>query len=161
MSRAVNNRGNQTKVNNRVRNSAYVQGTAVRKLDVQRQIMEPSHRNSNTTRKNREKAKHMSLGYVLFLAVALAVSSMVLMNYIRLQSSMTTMAEDIARYEKQLNNMKVANDENYSRIISSVDLEDVKRVAIGELGMVYPQEGQIIEFTSSGRDFARKVESGN
>ena len=56
--------------------------------------------------------------------------------------------------------MKLANDEEYSRITSSIDLEEIKRIAIGELGMTYAKEGQIITYDSVENDYMRQV-SGN
>ncbi|MBO5282239.1 MAG: cell division protein FtsL [Lachnospiraceae bacterium] len=116
---------------------------------------------SNTTRKNRDKARHMSLGYVAFLVLAMCVAGYVLVHYIQLQADITTVTERIARQEQELNNLKVANDEDLSRITSGVDLEEVKRVAIGELGMVYPEEGQIVTYSNEGYDYVRKVDNGN
>lgn len=54
------------------RNSAYIYGNTAHKLNVQRQLeQEPRRQLSHETRKNREKARHMSLGYVVFLMAAL------------------------------------------------------------------------------------------
>ncbi len=103
----------------------------------------------------------MSLGYVLFLVLAMCVAGYVLIHYIQLQADITTATERIASQEKELNNLKVANDEELSRITSSIDMEEVKRVAIGELGMVYPQEGQIITYSNEGKDYVRKVDGSN
>ena len=46
--------------------------------------------------------------------------------------------------ESELNSLKLSNDEEYSRITSNINLEEVKRIAIGELGMTYAAEGQVI-----------------
>jgi len=43
------------------------------------------------------------------------------------------------------------------RIESSIDLDEIKRVAIAELGMTYPKEGQIITYQAAGYDYVRKV----
>ena len=48
------------------------------------------------------------------------------------------------------------NDEEYSRIISSVDLEYIKDVAINQLGMRYAEEGQIVEVETQGDDYVRQ-----
>ncbi len=146
------------------RQNGYVQGNAVRKLQTmpnQYPAIEKTPRKqiSNATRKNREKARHMNMGYVLFLVTAMIISGFILTGYIGLQSDITNSIEHIAKLENQLNNLKLANDEEYSRITNSVDLEEVKRVAIQELGMRYAEEGQIIEFTSSGNDYVRQVAS--
>lgn len=136
----------------------YIYDNTARKLDVVRRMEEEPRRVlSNETRKNREKARHMSLGYVAFLMAALLVSAIILMNYIQVQSDYTNSTKEIARLESKLNTLKLSNDEEYNRITSSIDLEEIKRVAIGELGMTYAKEGQIITYSSVGTDYMRQV----
>lgn len=139
-------------------NGYYVHGNTVRKLDVTKKIrQEPQKKISNRTRKNRDKAKHMSAGYVLFLCTALVATGIILTNYIRLQSDITNSVQHISRLEKELNDLKLANDEEYSRITSSIDLEEIKRIAIQELGMQYAEEGQIITFASESNDYVKQM----
>lgn len=64
--------------------------------------------------------------------------------------------EHISRLESELNELKLSNDEEYSRITSSVDLEEIRRIAIGELGMRYAKEGQIIGYSTEGSDYVRQ-----
>lgn len=136
----------------------YMYGNTVRKLDVKRAIEEePRRRLSNETRKNRDKARHMNLGYVAFLITALLISGFVLINYIQLQSDITNSVKQIASLESTLNNLRQANDEEYSRLTSSVDLEEIKRIAIGELGMTYATEDQIITYVNEGSDYVRQL----
>lgn len=138
----------------------YVYGNAVRELelpDEQERRESQRRRQKNIARKNREKAKHMSLGYVLFLMAALCVAVFVLISYVQVQAEITTLNETISGQQKELNSLRVSNDEAYNRILSSVDLEEIKRIAIGELGMVYPEEGQIISYSNVGNDYVRKV----
>ena len=140
------------------RNRYYVHGNTARDFDVTKEIeREPIKKISNTARKNRERAKHMSAGYVLFLCAALVVTGIILVNYIGLQSDITNSVKHISTLEKQLNDLKLANDEEYSRITSSVNLEDVKRIAIQELGMQYAEEGQIISFASQNNDYVKQL----
>lgn len=140
------------------RNNAYVQGNAVRKLKDDMYVpAQPKKQISNTARKNREKAYHMSFGYVVFLTLALMAAGIILTGYIGLQSDITNSIKSISRLESQLNNLKLENDEEYSRITSSIDLEEVKRIAIQELGMKYAEEGQIITFSGEGSDYVRQV----
>ena len=109
----------------------------------------------------RSKAKHMNLGYVAFLMGALVIAGVILIDYIQLQTAITNKVEYIAKQERTLNSLRIANDEEYSRLVSNIDLEEVKRIAIGELGMVYPTQGQIITFTNEGYDYVRKVTDSN
>ena len=140
------------------RSAHYVQGNAVRRLDVTREIeRQPVKKVNNTARKNRERAKHMSAGYVMFLCIAMLVTGIILTNYIGLQSDITNSVKHISSLEKQLNDLKLANAEEYSRITSSVNLEEIRRIAIQELGMQYAEEGQIIPFTSQTNDYVKQM----
>lgn len=157
---AYGNRRNRTDV--RVREEytqdTYIYGNTVRKTEIRRQLEEaPRRRLSNETRKNREKAHYMSLGYVLFLFAALCTSAIVLINYIQLQAELTTKLETISALERELNNLRLSNDEEYMRINSSLDLEEIRRIAIGELGMTYAQEGQIDTYSNEGHDYMRQA----
>lgn len=139
-------------------NAYYVQGNTVRKAQPVRETPErPKKRVSNSVRKNRERAKHMSAGYVLFLSAALVATCFILVYYIGLQSDITNSVKHIATLERQLNALKVENEENYSRISSNVDLEEIRRIAIQELGMQYAKEGQIISFTSENNDYVKQM----
>lgn len=142
----------------RMQNRHYVQGSAVRRLDVTQEIeRQPKKKLSNTARKNREKAEHMSAGYVLFLSLALLATGWILVGYIRLQSDITHSIQNISRLENDLNDLRLANDEEYNRITSSIDLEEVRRIAIQELGMKYAEEGQIVTYESENSDYVKQI----
>lgn len=136
----------------------YVYGNTARRLEVQRQLQEPARKPvQHEVRKNRDKAHHMSMGYVLFLAAALIAAGLILVNYVQLQAELTNLTKTNATQASVLSSLRLSNDEAYNRVLSSIDLEEVKRIAIGELGMVYAQEGQIYNYTSEGNDYMRKV----
>ena len=136
----------------------YIDGNTARKIDVRKEI----HRapapidNPDMQRRVRERHVHMNFGYVVFLVAALVLSSLILVNYINIRAQNTAIKESIAKKESQLNSMKMANDEEYSRIISSVDLDHVKDVAINELGMQYAEEGQVVTIETQGDDYVRQ-----
>lgn len=156
-------RGTASRTNtNRTRrvsgSNIYMYDSTARALEVRRQLEEqPRRQLSHETRKNRDKAHHMNPGYVLFLMGALCICALVLMNYLQLQSDITTKVKNISRLESELNTRQLTNEENYNRIISSVDLEEIRKIAIGELGMRYAQEGQIITYDGAGSDYMRRV----
>ena len=67
------------------------------------------------------------------------------------------MTKAVASKEVQLSNLKEDNDATYNRIINSVDLEEVRRIAVEELGMVYAAEDQIVVYEHESRDYMRRV----
>lgn len=152
----------KTRINRRyesARKIAYLEGNAAKQLQDGYDVKKVPKRKriSNTTRKNREKAFHMNPGYVLFLSAALAFAVMTLCGYINLQADITNRVEAISEMESRYNNLKLSNDEEYNRINSSIDLEKIKAVAIGELGMTYAREGQIVNVKESETDYVRQT----
>ncbi|MCI9143727.1 MAG: cell division protein FtsL [Lachnospiraceae bacterium] len=139
----------------------YVYGNTARRLENERQEEVRVRKPHNEVRKNRDKARHMSLGYVVFLTAALCAAAYILVNYVQLQAELTNLTEDVASKQSRLNYLKVSNDEDYNRIISGIDLEEIKRIALGELGMIYAQEGQIVEYENESRDYMRQVSDEN
>lgn len=149
---------NAKRESRRYESNLYIYDNTARKLDVQRQLEEPRKKKlSNEARKNRDRARHMNFGYLLFLAVALCTCGIILIHYIQLQSELTSRTKNVAKLQSRLNVLKTENDEKYNRINGSIDLEQIRRVAIGELGMTYANEGQIVMYTSEEHDYMRKV----
>ena len=58
-----------------------------------------------------------------------------------------------------MNTMKLDNEEEYSRIMSSVNMEEIKVRAIEQLGMQYAQEGQVIEVPCATDDYVRQYQA--
>lgn len=138
--------------------STYQQGSVARQLQaLPAEQLRPARKVSNATRKNRERALHMNIGYVLFLVAAMVMAGVILTSYLKLQSDITNSMKHIATLESQLNSMKLENDEAYSRMNSNVNLEEVRRIAIQELGMQYAQEGQIVTFDGEDNDYVRQT----
>ena len=117
----------------------------------------PVRKISHTTRKNRDRALHMNIGYVLFLVTAMVAAGIILTGYLTLQSDITNSIKHISALESRLNSIKLDNDENYSRINGNVNLEEVRRIAIQELGMQYADEGQIVTFDGEDSDYVRQT----
>ncbi len=141
--------------------SEYIRGTSVRKPNKSH-----SRRQVHVYESEHRRRHHMSLGYLIFLTLAMTLMVGTLAWYISLQSQITASVKNIANLESQLNNLKQDNDEAYNRASGNVDLEEVKRIAIQEYGMTYATEGQIIRYSDEGgNDYVRQLapipENGN
>lgn len=136
----------------------YVYGNTVQTLEPQNRFAEePAKKPSVEVQKNREKAHHMSAGYLLFLGAALVAAGYILVNYLQLQAELTSLTKNVAAKKSELIDLQVDNEEEYNRIVSSIDLEEIKRVAMGVLGMIYAEEGQIVVYESEQYDYMRQV----
>ena len=140
-------------------NQMYVQGNTARKLQAVPSQYERTtiKKDNRAVQKNRDKALHMNVGYVLFLVAAMMMAGLMLTWYLTLQSDITNSIKNVARLESELNSLKLDNDERYSGINSDINLEEVRRVAIQELGMQYAREGQIITYNGEDNDYVRQT----
>ncbi len=133
----------------------YIEGSAAHKLQT-----EPAKKQKKVQRRpakrQKVKAAPMNMGYIAVMVIALVIVCCVLIGYIRIQSDITNHVTNISKLESQLNEMRLANDETYTKIMSSIDLEEIKRIAVSELGMKYAKEGQVIQYTGEGNDYVRQ-----
>lgn len=137
--------------------SAYIEGTAVRKLKPQeRRRPEQESVTRRQHRSHRQESQGLSLGYALFLTVACALTLWMCIGYLELQADNTARAKNIASLETQLSDLKDENDDEYNRITTSIDLEKIRDTAINELGMVYADADQVILYDGEGSDYVRQ-----
>ena len=145
-------------------NQYYVNGSTVRQMETapvrqprpdRRQIEENQRRKirKNAVMRNRERALHMSRGYVAFLSICVVVVAFAAVSLIQIQSQVTQRMEHIASLESQITDLKAHNDARYKEIITAVDLDHIKNVAINELGMQYASEEQVIYYSVEKNNF--------
>ncbi|MCI9446994.1 MAG: hypothetical protein HFH36_06300 [Lachnospiraceae bacterium] len=108
--------------------------------------------------KNRDRALSISPGYVLFIAVTMAVMGAVFACYLQLQSDLNKNVRSVAALESELLDLKDDNDAVQKKISNSIDMENVRQQAMDELGMVYPQEDQIEYFEVENDDYMNQYE---
>lgn len=129
--------------------ATYVQGNVVRKeyVTVPKQEQQPKEV-SQRVRSNRSKALHMNKGYVLFLAVAAIVTLFACVQYLQLQSEITNRSKMITSLQRELADAKESNTTKYNAIMNSMNLEEIRDIAMNELGMVYASDDQIVTYQS-------------
>ena len=86
-------------------NQMYVQGNTARKLQAVPSQYERTtiKKDNRAVQKNRDKALHMNVGYVLFLVAAMMMAGLMLTWYLTLQSDITNSIKNQARLESELN----------------------------------------------------------
>ncbi|MBR3807035.1 MAG: cell division protein FtsL [Lachnospiraceae bacterium] len=146
------------------RNSGYVYGNAARQPE-RVPVRQPERRQAprEVERPQARPVRHagrksqFSVPFFMFLMCTIAFCGVVLVNYVSVRSEITARNEQITLLESTLNDMRLENDEDYSRIRNGIDLNEIKMKAIGKLGMTYAAEGQIIYYTEMDDDYVRQV----
>ena len=142
----------------------FVNGSTVRQIEAQpvrreridrTKIKEEQQkkRRRNAAKRNRARALHMSRGYVAFLTLCVGIIAYAAVSLVQIQSQVTQRMERIAALESQITDLKADNDARYKEIVTSVDLDYIKDVAMNQLGMKYPTEDQIYYYTVENNNF--------
>ena len=148
------------------RNEGYVRGNAVRRLNAEpayqpkkpERVLTPEEEHAKrqrqiASRRNRERAQSMNLGYVVFLAAATLVCAIACGVFIFLQTNISTNMKAVADLQTQVTDLKERNDAVEKNIETSVDLEQIKQKAINDLGMKYPAADQVITYSVESSDY--------
>lgn len=140
--------------------STYQYGNTIRQLQVSPKPYDKYELDkpklSNSARKNREKALHMNMSYVIFLAIAAMVTLFMCISYLQLQAEITQKVKNISSLEQEVADLKSDNDETYNRINNSVDLDYIKKVALEDIGMVYASPDQVVLYDNEESDYVRQ-----
>lgn len=157
--------GNSNQYNQVRRRDSYIEGNTVRQLQTapqrKKEVIQDPKRNkavSNRTYQNRKKALQTSKGYVFFLALVSITTLFMCIHYLQLRSTVTNQLKKVANLESTLSNLKAENDALYDKAMSSVDIEQIKKVAIEKLGMQYATKEQIIWYNTSGTSYFRQYQ---
>jgi Tfp pilus assembly protein PilN len=137
------------------RQTSYIHGNTVRVNNPVREVPQVPHVVRETVKKQK-KARHMNLPYVIFLCSAMIVLGITLIGYLQDQSKLTVSRKNVAVLESRLNNLRLENDERLERIETALDMNEIRRIAIEELGMTYAKEGQVVIISDEGSDYVRQ-----
>lgn len=142
----------------------YVNGNTVRELGAvperkprldpkEREEQLRHRRRQNAAKRNRQRALYMSRGYVFFLTLCVSAIAAFAVVYVRLQADVSQNMRTIASLESQIEDLKADNDANYKRITTSVDLNEIKDIAMNQLGMTYATEEQIVYYSVENSNY--------
>lgn len=141
----------------------YINGNTVRELEAparrerkSREEIEEINRRKrrkNAARRNRARALGMNRVYVAFLTLCVLAVAAAAVLLVQLQSGVSARMRRVSALESEVNDQRAENDARYKRIVTSVDLNHIKDVAMNELGMTYPTEDQVVYYTIENSNF--------
>ena len=137
----------------------YVYGNTARALrPIEKEVRSP-RKLSAKSRRNIDRDTGMNPGFMIFMTLAMVLTGIVCVQYIRLQSSLTNYVSTISAMEMELQSLRAENDDYESRIKGAIGLENIKKRAMDELGMTYASDDQIVVYNSDGTDYVRQFVS--
>lgn len=148
----------------RVGNQLYISDNVVRKprFEADPEIEFDHRKQTQLHRERRRKqqmAREMNKGYIAFLIGCVAIVFTVVAMNLSLISQTTTAKDTITSLENQVADLKSTNDEIESNMNSNLNVEEIRRVAIEELGMVYATQNQVVLYNCEESEYVRQYES--
>ena len=159
-------RGNYSERQLNRKHSMYVYGNAAPAPSREPERKKKQSRQGNELIRRRKykrlqqrRALRANKRYVTALAFAGVFVLLMCMNYIQLQSMITSRTRNISAMQEELADLKEENNTRYNTIVDSVDLDEIKERAINDLGMVYATEDQVIEYAGTNSDYIKQYEA--
>ena len=155
--------------------TSYISGNTARQLNAapqrdydryrrQPQVVPRPERNEDQNPKTRpSRQPHVGRGIdfvsMLLLSAAMIVTLYVCFNYLQAQSDVIQKEKQITSLEAQLAELTDKNDAMELSINKPVDLNEVYNIAVGELGMVYPNKNDVIIYEGTESGHVRQYET--
>ena len=79
-------------------------------------------------------------------------------KYLQLKSELTGKIKTVANLESEWSQLKEENDAYESQVTSEVDLNQIKKIAIGRLGMNYPTDSQKKTYSVPSSSYVRQYQ---
>ncbi len=110
-------------------------------------------------RKRRVQKNTLSIPYCMFLAVACVLTLTLGAYYLEQQALSTSSQKKIASLESELAELKKVNADDLNRIETSVNLEEIRDIAINELGMIYATEENVVLYKNTKQNYVSQYDS--
>ncbi len=156
-------------------NKNYIDGSTARKQSfVEQQAMEdysavPERRRREIPARPRQvptprrqihrQARYLSgisKASLFMLTIAIATTLYFCIEFLMLQHQVAKMEKDIVSMENQLNKTRNENNATFEQINMVYDLDYVYSIAVNELGMVYPNNNEVITFEAADDSYVRQ-----
>lgn len=159
----------------RYNTTSYISGSAARKLNSPlekdyepyqrpnpRVVTPPQERPTQRPQARPSRQPHVGRGIDFFsmviLLAAISATLYVCFNYLQAQSDSIQLDKQITSLENQISDLTDKNDALEMSISKPIDLDEIYRIAVGELGMVHPNKNAVIEYEGNDTGYVRQYD---
>ena len=141
----------------RKRRQMYIDGNTVLQPVEEPRTARPARRR-NTTLHSKYVRRINTLNFLYTLAVigVVAVIFAFCVSYLNIRASIQANEAKIATLQAQLSTLTSENDDESMKLSANVDYEEIYRQATEDLGMVYPTDGQVVEYSAGDSEYVEQ-----
>ena len=130
-----------------------------RELPDRGQQRKAAPRTETRMRPRADRALAFNFGYTFFVLVSVAVMIAACMMMLNMEIGINNQQEDIVTLENQIEEINNDNEARRIRLENMYSLDEIQKVAMNEMGMVYAKKGQIIYYDGAEEDYVNQVKS--
>ena len=134
----------------------YVYGSTVEKANIEIERPIRHYYNEVPIKRPKQKSVQWTPLYAIMLCGVAVLFMVVVINNIKLSSEVASLRTQKGALTDQYESMVLSNDLYYDDILSGVDLQEIERVAVVELGMSMAEAGQIVEYSGDMEDYVKQ-----
>lgn len=137
--------------------TSYIEGNVARQLNMVPERIRREQANNlpdQRSRTRQREVKEIGINFksLLVLTMAIVATLYVCTAYLKQHSDVKAMENNILRLEEDLTNLIKNNNYSIEKINSKLDLNNIYEIAVGELGMVFPNKNEIITYNKKEKD---------
>ncbi len=132
---------------------------------VRKRVQEPERREKESQefqvshRRHQQKSANLSIPYCMFVAAACVLTLVSGAYYLQQQALSTSNLKKISSLETELADLRKTNADDLNRIEASVNLDEIREVAINELGMVYASKENVVLYENTSQNYVSQYEA--
>lgn len=123
--------------------------------ELRRQAREEQERRAEA-RRQAKKLHKVNLIYTFALIGVMSVLIYMLVGYVQLQASIQVNATQVTQLEQELSKLTESNNLKSLELDTNIDYNAIYEIATNELGMVYPDKSQIVEYNSISSEYVKQ-----
>ncbi len=144
--------------------TGYQYGSAVRKLETAAPKVNPYKPGRNEEQEQERRARRreirrnnrVNLVYTTVLAACATAVFAVCYQYLNLQADIKANSATVVELQNQLDSLKAENNSHEAEINAGIDYNAIYDTAVNELGMVYPNRSQVINYDSKESEYVKQ-----
>lgn len=140
--------------------AGYENGTAARKLSLQpapQEVIRPRVVEGQQPQQKRRTGITTDIFSMLLLVATISLTFYMCITYLMVQSDITQLDKAIDKVEAEISSISKENDAMEAVLDSEVaDLEYIYQMAVGVLGMVYPNNNEVIYYDYQDTGYYRQ-----
>ncbi len=141
------------------RGTGYVYGNLAHQLEeVPERRQQPQRRRRHKVYPQQKPAAMPSIGFSSFVFLTMAIILVLGAGfaYLHVQSGITKMKDQVVSLQAEITETKQKNDEDYQKVMDSVDLSEVYSVATKQFGMIQAVDNKVYKYDNKKSDMVKQ-----